>query len=475
MSVNLLDLLKDQVTGSLVSNASKFLGTSSDNTSSAISSIFPALLGKLVDQGADDQEGAKSILDLVKGTDDSILDDIGGIFSKGSGSVNGLLNSGSGLLSALLGNKVGGIVDLIAGSSGMKSSATSSLLKMAAPFIFGIIKRQVANKGISGLMSLLSGQKNHVKSALPAGMGSLLGLSSLGGDLIGKAKGAVGGGVDAGKRVVGGSMDAGKKVVGGTMDAGKKVVGGGVDAGKKAMGGAANMAGSAVDTASSAGGSIFKWLIPAVLILGIAGYFGLNKTGCNAIDSAADTVSNTAGSVVEGAGDMAKGAADAAGDAAKGAADMVGGAFSNINEAAKGALSSIKFAAGSAGSQMMDFIDGGFKGDGKVTFKNLTFASGSAAISGSTAAEVDNLAAILKAYPDVKIQIDGYTDSTGNADSNVTLSQSRADAVKSRLVAQGIDGSRLMTTGHGAANPVASNDTKEGQAQNRRIEATILK
>jgi len=471
MSVNLLGLLKDQVSGPLVSNASKFLGASPDKTSSAISSIFPALLGKLVDQGADSEEGAKSIFDLVKGTDDSIIDDIGGIFSKGSGSVNGLLNSGSGLLSSLLGNKVGGIVDLIAGSSGMKSSATSSLLKMAAPFLFGIIKRQVANKGVSGLMSLLSGQKSHVKSAMPAGMGSLLGLSSLGGDLVGKAKGAVGGGVDAGRRVVGGSMDAGKKVVSGATGA----VSGAADTGKKALGGASSMAGSAMNTASSGGSSIFKWLIPAVLILGLLGYFGLNKTGCNAIDSAADSVSNTAESMAEGAGDMAKGAADAVGDAADGAVDAVGGAFSNINEAAKSALSDIKFAAGSAGSQMMDYIEGGFEGDGKVTFKNLTFASGSSAISGATAAEVDNLAAILKAYPDVKLQIDGYTDSTGNADSNVTLSQSRADAVKSRLIAQGVDESRLMTTGHGSANPIASNDTKEGQSQNRRIEASIIK
>jgi len=471
MSVNLLDLLKDQVTGPLVSNASKFLGASPDKTSSAISSIFPSLLGKLVDQGADNEEGAKSILDLVSGTDASILDDIGGIFSKGSGSVNGLLNSGSGLLSSLLGNKVGGIVDMIAGSSGMKSSSTSSLLKMAAPFLFGIIKRQIANKGISGLMGLLSGQKNHVKSALPAGMGSVLGLSSLGGDMTNKAKDVVGGGINAGRNVASGAGN----VVGSGVEAGKRVIGGGVDGGKKVIGGAADMAGGAVDTAGKAGGSILKWALPAVLILALLSYFGLNKTGCGAVDSMADKVGETTGAMVDGAGDMAKSTVDVVGDAAEDAADMVGGAFSNINEAAKSALSSIKFAAGSAGSQMMDYIEGGFKGDGKVTFKNLTFASGSSAISGSTAAEVDNLAAILKAYPDVKLNIQGFTDNTGNADGNIALSQKRADAVKSRLVAQGIDGSRLMTKGYGAADPVASNDTPEGRAQNRRIEAAVVK
>ena len=178
-------------------------------------------------------------MDLLGKQDDGILDNIGDIFSKGSGSVNGLLNGGSGILSALLGNKVGGLVDLVAGASGMKSSSSSSLLKMAAPFLFGIIKRQVANKGISGLMSLLSGQKSHVKSALPAGVGSLLGLSAFGGGgdkIVDKVTGKAGNVADKVTGTAGSVVDGGKKVVGKTAD----VVG---DVGR----GAANAAGNVVD------------------------------------------------------------------------------------------------------------------------------------------------------------------------------------------------------------------------------------
>ena len=459
MSVNLLDLFKDQVSGALVSNASKFLGESSENTSSALGNILPSLLGKVVDQGST-ESGAKGLMDLLGKQDDGILDNIGDIFSKGSGSVNGLLNGGSGILSALLGNKVGGLVDLVAGASGMKSSSSSSLLKMAAPFLFGIIKRQVANKGISGLMSLLSGQKSHVKSALPAGVGSLLGLSAFGGGgdkIVDKVTGTAGNVADKVTGTAGSVVDGGKKVVGKTAD----VVG---DVGR----GAANAAGNVVDAGAKTGGSILKWLFPVLLLLAVASYFGLAKTGCGAIDNAVENVGDVAG-------DVTKGAADVVGDVAEGAKDMAGSAFSNINEAAKNALGSISFAGGSAGSQMMEWINGGFKGDGKVTFKNLNFATGSANISGATAGEVDNLAAILKAYPDVKLSVDGYTDNTGNADSNVSLSKARADAVKNRLVAQGIAGDRISTSGKGASNPVASNDTAEGRAQNRRIEATVLK
>ena len=75
----------------------------------------------------------------------------------------------------------------------------------------------------------------------------------------------------------------------------------------------------------------------------------------------------------------------------------------------------------------------------------------------------------------MNVHVDGYTDSSGDAAKNVTLSESRAVAVKNRLVAAGIDASRIVTKGHGSANPVASNDTPEGMAKNRRIEMTIAK
>lgn len=75
--------------------------------------------------------------------------------------------------------------------------------------------------------------------------------------------------------------------------------------------------------------------------------------------------------------------------------------------------------------------------------------------------------------PKTAVNVVGYTDSTGSHDLNMRLSQQRADSVASSLITQGVDASRIRTSGMGPANPIASNSTAEGKAQNRRVEITL--
>ena len=108
-------------------------------------------------------------------------------------------------------------------------------------------------------------------------------------------------------------------------------------------------------------------------------------------------------------------------------------------------------------------------------FDNLNFKFGTTQLTPESEQTVKDLIAILTAYPSTESQLEGHTDSVGDAAANKTLSQERADSVKSTMLAGGIDTARLSTMGHGQEKPTASNDTDEGRAQNRRLELVVVK
>jgi OmpA-OmpF porin, OOP family len=86
------------------------------------------------------------------------------------------------------------------------------------------------------------------------------------------------------------------------------------------------------------------------------------------------------------------------------------------------------------------------------------------------------VADIMKNHPEIeKVRVEGYTDNTGTAAHNLTLSRDRAKSVKDYLVRQGVDAKRLETEGYGETKPVADNNTNEGRYQNRRVDFVIVK
>jgi OmpA-OmpF porin, OOP family len=116
----------------------------------------------------------------------------------------------------------------------------------------------------------------------------------------------------------------------------------------------------------------------------------------------------------------------------------------------------------------------GFTVDGKGCLASASsvvlFSFNSSDIRSKAYPMLNEAAMIMKKNPDINGRIDGYADSTGNGAYNIDLSERRAKAVKDYLVSRGIDPERLSTKGFGDADPVASNDTKEGRAKNRRVE-----
>jgi OOP family OmpA-OmpF porin len=88
--------------------------------------------------------------------------------------------------------------------------------------------------------------------------------------------------------------------------------------------------------------------------------------------------------------------------------------------------------------------------------------------------DIDDLSQVMKDYPDLKVVVEGHTDSVGSDAYNKNLSQERADAVKKYMVEKnGVDANRIKAIGFGEERPIASNDTEEGRLQNRRVEAVV--
>lgn len=104
----------------------------------------------------------------------------------------------------------------------------------------------------------------------------------------------------------------------------------------------------------------------------------------------------------------------------------------------------------------------------------ILFDVGNSNLKTDAKVALDNFSKILKDYPETKVTIEGHTDNTGTKILNKQLSEQRAMSVRNQLSFNGVDGNRMATYGYADDQPVASNATPEGRAQNRRVEIKIV-
>jgi OOP family OmpA-OmpF porin len=107
---------------------------------------------------------------------------------------------------------------------------------------------------------------------------------------------------------------------------------------------------------------------------------------------------------------------------------------------------------------------------GTWIYKDIQFEINKADLRQSSFPVLNEIVGALETQPNLKVEIQGHTDSTGTHDYNVGLSQRRAQSVKAYLASKGIDSSRMTTKGYGPDRPIASNKTKAGRTRNRRVE-----
>ncbi len=471
---NIVDSLKGYITSELISKASESFGESNSAITKGIDGLLPTILGGLV-QKSNDTSAFGGIYDMIKGgaaKNPSLLDNLGSLIGGGNLAQNDPKDLSGSLMSSLFGGKVGGILDLVSSVAGLKRSSSSGLMGLVGPLVMSYLGGIIKDKALDavGLGKFLRNDSTSIANALPAGMGSLLNL--------GFAK-------DAGSKVT----SAANKTVTNVRETAASTARATTSAAKETVS-------NTVETSKS---SLGKWILPLLALAALGYFFGMRSCGDvgNAVDKTAgavvDKTKDAAGAVGDVAGnaaDLAKDAAgavgDAAGNVAEGAADMakdaagtVGGALASLGDFFKTKLPNgfeLNIPSLGVESKLVKFLagNGALSKDSWYNFDRLTFATGSANLDMDKSAEqLENIAQIMKAYPNMKIKLGGYTDNTGSAEGNMKLSAARANAVKAALVAKVIDATRIETEGYGSAHPVASNDTAEGRAQNRRIAINI--
>ncbi len=441
MSLNLLDAVKGHLTDSVIGAIGGALGESTERTSSAIGSVVPAILGGLMKKASTTQ-GSNALFEMIKDNDGSVLDDLGGLFN--ASNLQQTLNTGSKSIGNIFGS--GGlqsIIDSITRSTGLGGKSLSSLFSMLAPVVLGVLGRQRRRGGLdaAGIAKLLMGQGSHLKKALPAALFSSLGLGSF----------------DTNR-----NDDRPSRTVDRT-----------------------------VTTQQSSSG--LRWLLPLALLalLAIVAWPYLKNMGQRAGEAAGDAASaavDAAGDAAGAVGDAAGAAVDAAGDAVEAVGDAAGAAVDATGEAIGDAAnwvasmfdyengptySDLNLPDGSTLANFVTFLRTGTDASRTFTLEQVKFESGSAVLTADSRAQLDNVVRIMNAYDQIKVELQGHTDNTGNTDTNVGLSGARANSVRQYLIDQGIDADRLTAVGYGSAQPVASNDTPEGRRKNRRTDVRV--
>jgi len=447
VAANLIDLAKGSLTSEVVHRISGDLGESPDRVEKAIDAGIPSILAGFLNTAA--SSGANRLFEMLKHEPSELahLGGLDGVFGNlrsllSGGSMDNLIKYGQTVLSSLFGGKLNSIVDLITRSSGIKSSSAASLLGMLAPLLMGVLRKETASRGLSpsSMTNLLMDQKDAIAKLAPAGLSNALGLKSLN-DL--------------------GAVADSIKTVG---------AGAGTEVGRSAA------------AAASEGSAWMRWAAPLALLVAVL--LGLyywssgqrerlqNPTQPPDLAQATRPVSDAARKVTERA---TQGTRDAGRLLTEDGKALIETASHRVSLSLPG---NIKFDVpeNSYLQAMVQFLtDGaGTREPKSFVADNLNFEDNTTKLSSDSSTAITSLATIMKAFSTARLKIEGHTDNVGDPAQNKKIALDRATAVKDALVKAGTPADRIIVEGVGPERPIASNDSEEGRAKNRRVELTVV-
>ncbi len=272
--MNLLDMVKGQMTDSVMQQLGSASGLGAGDVSKAMGAIIPTQLSALIQHGSK-PEGAQNLIGMA--TSMAGMGDFAGMLGQAGGAAN-IAKMGGDLLPSLFGNQLGGVVSGLASATGLGSGPLNALMGMAGPLIMGQLGKAVTGGGLNaaGLASMLGGMAPQVTGMLPAGLGNILGsLGGLGaiagaagniGNIAGAATGALGNLTGAAS----GHLGDAAKAAGAIGAVGAGLAGAATSGLGGAVSGAASSLGGMAAPAAASGG--MGWLVPAILgVLAVGG------------------------------------------------------------------------------------------------------------------------------------------------------------------------------------------------------------
>lgn len=407
MSLNVIDLIKGQLGPALVSQAASQLGESESGISKAIGGLLPVVVGGLANN-----HDNPAVLDAISNASSSGI--LGNLL--GGPSNNSIISN---LLSAIFGDKLKGLINSIATFAGISDNSSGSLLNLVTGATLGSIGKYAADNNLdkSGISSLLNDQKGVVSTLLPAG----LSLASL----------------NIGDWAKGYKFDNDNDTIKTSVSEEPKIQ----------VTRSTTSDGTFPDRNNNEGGSsIWKWLLPLLLLLA-AGYFLWKQ--CEKKETTTTTTVTDSGAVVTDTVNTTSSDTTS-----------VAPTSSKVDENIDLNGTALKGYKGGMEDLMITFLkSGGYKNakddaalkDTWYDFDHVNFKSGKGnELEAGSEGQLQNLVAILKAYPDAKIKVGGYTDKTGNEAVNLKISKERANFIKDWLTKQGVGAQVLEAEGYGS-------------------------
>jgi outer membrane protein OmpA-like peptidoglycan-associated protein len=414
MAMNLIDLAKSYLTPEVIQKASAMVGESPTSTRHALETATPAIFAGLAGE-ASSTSGAGQLVRVLDET--GLVGPMGRITERlGSGSGEELTRLGKDLLGRVFGGRLSSLVDVVGSACALKTSTTSSLMGLAAPLVLGVIGNQIHERHLdaAGVAGLLAEQKGAALAALPPSVA------------------AVFGGVPAAR------VEPPREV---KREAAREPV--------------------RAKTPQGYGLWPLVLLLP-MLIIGL-------------LMSRSHREETPVTAPAMGVGIPREITPEPQIEPQRPVETAPPVEAPKPPEVEKPRVIP-QLAEGTIGHDLGQFL-GSSGGDAskRFVFEHLGFEFGTTDLTPGSLPALESVAAALRAYPDARVVVEGHTDSIGAPETNERLSLDRASLLKNALVARGVAADRITTKGVGQEHPIASNDTPEGRARNRRIELIVTR